>query len=65
MSAVVAIVTRARICGLHEVTLVGYEAHSAILIVAPRSSKIIYNGLRVNARIVRRHNMFIDLVLEN
>nr|QGX02396.1 maco-A 151 [Mamestra configurata nucleopolyhedrovirus A]WRQ96387.1 maco-A 151 [Mamestra configurata nucleopolyhedrovirus A]WRQ96556.1 maco-A 151 [Mamestra configurata nucleopolyhedrovirus A] len=65
MSAVVAIITRARICGLHEATVVGYETHSAILIVAPNSGRIIYDGLQVNARIIRQHLMFIDLMLEN
>ncbi|ACH88666.1 hypothetical protein HaMNV_gp144 [Helicoverpa armigera multiple nucleopolyhedrovirus] len=65
MSAVVAIITRARICGLHEATIVGHEAHSAILIVTPNSGRIIYDGLRVNARIIRKHHMFIDLLLEN
>lgn len=62
---VMVIVTNARLYGIHEVTIVEgeYKHCTAALIVQPNSSRLIYNGLKLDAVIIRQNGSFIDLIV--
>lgn len=59
------IVTQTRLYGVHEVKIMEGEHKNcyAALIVDSRAKCLIYKGLILNAKVLRVHGSFIDMVL--
>lgn len=58
-------IVKTKLCGIHEVLILEgqYKHFKGVLIVPPTSNRIIYNGLRLHATILRHQGEHIDFVL--
>lgn len=63
---VVAVIVKWQLCGLHKVSIIGYEHYDGLLIPARGTinkwSPIRYEGLKVRARVLRVDRYYLDLV---
>jgi hypothetical protein len=60
---VIVTVIETRINGIHVVHVHSMPLHSAVLLVPPGTRQLVYNGLQLQARVIRQNHMYLDLVL--
>ncbi|AYN45070.1 se110 [Alphabaculovirus alterspexiguae] len=65
MTVVMVQIIQTKLCGIHEVLIIEgkYKNFKGALIVPPTSNRIVYNGLRLYATILRHEGQHVDLIL--